>query len=233
MDTNRSPLNVMRTIEAVESAGVACVTIDDQVEPVAFGTPLTGYVGHTTLVDEKLIPLDEYLGRMKAALDARQDKNLVIAGRISALRAGDIPEAIHRIKALEKLGVDAVHLELGLARDVSGYFGGPESAEWTALGRKGMEACHASTRLPFLTGQEVDRYDLEYLGKVGVRIGQAGNTTLRVGIKAMQESLIGWKEGKLTKDQRANVASSQLFGWAVRQDEYNEYYKKYMTPQGS
>ena len=42
--------------------------IDDQIEPVPFGTELKGYVGHTTLVDEKLIPLNEYLGRMKGRL---------------------------------------------------------------------------------------------------------------------------------------------------------------------
>ena len=169
---------------------------------------------------------------MKAALAARQDKSMVIAARCSALRAGDIPEAIRRVKAVEKIGVDAVHLELGLARDVQGYHGGQASEEWTALGRKGIEAVHAETTLPLVTGQEVDRYDIDYLSRNGIRIGQAGNLTLRIGIKAMYEALEGWKEGKLTKEQAPKVASSELFGHSVRVIEYDEMFKQFMTEAG-
>ena len=83
--------------------------------------------------------------------------------------------------------------------------------------------------MPLLTGQEVDRYDLDFLSANGVRIGQAGNLTLRVGIKAMYDCLVAWKEGKLTKDQAPYVASSELFGWSVRVQEYDELFTQFMS----
>ena len=51
---------------------------------------------------------------MKAALSARQDKNLVIAGRTSALAIADVDEAVKRAKAYEAAGVDAVFLAGGV-----------------------------------------------------------------------------------------------------------------------
>jgi 2-methylisocitrate lyase-like PEP mutase family enzyme len=47
---------------------------------------------------------------MKAALSARQDKNLVIAGRTSALKIANLGEAVKRAKVCEAAGVDAIFL---------------------------------------------------------------------------------------------------------------------------
>src|SRR5712675_402009 len=52
---------------------------------------------------------------MKAALSARQDKKLVIAGRTSALAIADLDEAVKRAKAYEAAGVDAVFLAGGVS----------------------------------------------------------------------------------------------------------------------
>ena len=51
---------------------------------------------------------------MKAALSARQDKNLVIAGRTSALAIANLEEALERAKAYEAAGVDAIFLAGGV-----------------------------------------------------------------------------------------------------------------------
>src|ERR1700752_3091109 len=67
-------LNVMRTVEELEAAGLAALTIEDTLLPPAFGS-----VGKNAL-----IPLEEGVGKMKAALAARQDQRLVVIGRTSA-----------------------------------------------------------------------------------------------------------------------------------------------------
>ena len=64
-------LNVRRTVEELETAGVSALTIEDTLLPRPFG----GAAG------EQLIPLEEGVGKMRAALDGRQDPDLVVVGR--------------------------------------------------------------------------------------------------------------------------------------------------------
>src|SRR5580704_2271888 len=68
-------LNVRRTVEELETAGVCALSIEDTVLPRPYGP--SG--------KPSLIPVEEGIGKMKAALAGRQDKRLVIAGRPSAL----------------------------------------------------------------------------------------------------------------------------------------------------
>ena len=69
-------LNVRRTVEELETAGISAMSIEDTVLPRPYGPN-----GKPSLSS-----VEEGVGKMKAALSARQDKNLVIAGRTSALR---------------------------------------------------------------------------------------------------------------------------------------------------
>src|ERR1700735_23547 len=87
-------LNVKRTVEELETAGVAGMTIEDTSLPTSYGA--TGPV---------LIPIAEGVGKMKAALAGRQDKRLVIVGRTSAMAMTGIEDAIARMKAYEAAGV--------------------------------------------------------------------------------------------------------------------------------
>jgi len=64
-------LNVMRTVEELETAGVAALSIEDTELPQPFGA-----VGET-----RLIPVAEGVGKMRAAIEGRRDPNVVIAGR--------------------------------------------------------------------------------------------------------------------------------------------------------
>ena len=90
-------LNVRRTVEELEAAGVAALTIEDTTLPMVFGD------------DGGFISLDEGVGKMKAALSGRTDPNLVVAGRTSSLRLG-LDECIRRVQAYEAAGVDAIFL---------------------------------------------------------------------------------------------------------------------------
>lgn len=90
-------LNVRRTVEELEAAGVAALTIEDTTLPMVFGG------------DGGFISPDEGVGKMKAALSGRTDANLVVAGRTSSLRLG-LDECIRRVTAYEAAGVDAIFL---------------------------------------------------------------------------------------------------------------------------
>src|SRR5204862_6290611 len=70
---------------------------------------------------------------MKAALSARQDKNLVIAGRTSALAITGVDDTIKRAKAYEAAGADAIFLAGGLTVEA-------------------IEAVSAEIRIPLITG---------------------------------------------------------------------------------
>ena len=97
-------LSVRRTVEELEAAGVAALTIEDTLLPMQFG----GEGG--------FISLEEGVGKMKAALSGRTDPNLVVAGRTSSLRLGR-DECIRRVRAYEAAGVDAIFLAGASAKE--------------------------------------------------------------------------------------------------------------------
>jgi len=94
---------VRRTVEELETGGVCALSIEDTVLPRPYGSG-----GKPSLSS-----VEEGIGKMKAALSARQDKNLVIAGRTIALAIANLDEAVRRAKAYEAAGVDAIFLAGG------------------------------------------------------------------------------------------------------------------------
>src|SRR5262245_24463824 len=81
-------LSVKRTVEELETAGVAGMTIEDTALPTGYGAS-----GPT------LIPIAEGVGKMKAALAGRQDKRLVLIGRTSAMAITGVDDTIARLQA--------------------------------------------------------------------------------------------------------------------------------------
>src|SRR5881227_3662243 len=92
-------LNVRRTVQELEAAGAAGLTIEDTLLPQAYGQAKT-----------QLISLEEGIGKMKAALDGRSDPSLVIIGRTGASAVTSVDDAIRRGQAYEAAGVDALFL---------------------------------------------------------------------------------------------------------------------------
>src|SRR5438128_11582387 len=76
-------MNVRRTVQELEAAGAAGLTIEDTLLPQAYGQAKT-----------QLISLDEGVGKMKAALDARSDPSLVIIGRTGAATVTSVDDAV-------------------------------------------------------------------------------------------------------------------------------------------
>ena len=93
--------NVARTVRAYERAGVAGLFIEDQVFPKR--------CGHMS--GKAVVPLEEFLGKIKSALDARQDADLVLMARTDALAVNGIDDAIERAQACVEAGADFLFVE--------------------------------------------------------------------------------------------------------------------------
>ena len=100
-------LNVIRTVKAYERAGVAGLHMEDQQMPKK--------CGHFD--EKKVIPLEEMLGKLKAALDARSDPDFIIIGRTDARTAVGFNEALDRAQAFAEVGVDMVFFESPLSEE--------------------------------------------------------------------------------------------------------------------
>lgn len=95
------PMNVARTVQTLEDAGVAGLHIEDQVNPKR--------CGH--LDGKAVVDANTATKRIKAAVDARRDSNLVIMARTDIRAAEGLPAAIERAKMLVDAGADAIFPE--------------------------------------------------------------------------------------------------------------------------
>jgi 2-methylisocitrate lyase-like PEP mutase family enzyme len=94
-------LGVRRTVQAYEAAGVAALHIEDQVAPKRCGH-LSGH---------QVVPLAEFAGKIRAAVDARRDPDLMIFARTDAISAVGFDEALRRGEAAAKAGADVLFIE--------------------------------------------------------------------------------------------------------------------------
>ena len=193
-------LNVMRTVEELETAGVAGLTIEDTVLPPAFGAE-----------GEGLISVAEMLGKLRAAVAARQDPSLVIIGRTSALRQGGIEEAVRRLRAYEDTGVDAFFV-----------VGARERAE--------VEAIHAATSLPLMLGGSPTSLwsDRPFLNAHGVRIALQGHSPFYAAAQAVYDVLRHFKAGGTPADLKTPVAAGEVLSTALRQADYTGWQDAYL-----
>ena len=94
-------LNVRRTVQMYEAAGVAGLHIEDQITPKRCGH-LSGH---------QVIPRGEFAGKIRAAVDARTDPDLLVIARTDAISAVDFDEALRRGEAALKAGADMLFIE--------------------------------------------------------------------------------------------------------------------------
>jgi 2-methylisocitrate lyase-like PEP mutase family enzyme len=96
-----NPLNVRRTIQEYERAGVAAVHIEDQVWPKK--------CGH--MEGKQVIPMQEMVQKIHAAVDARRDPDFVIIARTDANAVHGFEDALQRGKAYQEAGADLIFIE--------------------------------------------------------------------------------------------------------------------------
>lgn len=192
-------INVMRTVEELETAGVAGLTIEDTVLPTAFGAK-----------GESMISIPEFAGKLRAAVAARQDPSLVVIGRTNGLKLADIADTVERVKAAQDTGVDAIFL-----------VGGTTRAQ--------IEAVHKACRLPLILGGGTPELsDRKWLADHGVRVALQGHQPLYASVKAVYETLKHLRDGGSTGALKDKVASEELLDIALRQKDYKRWQGDYL-----
>src|SRR5215470_15742204 len=192
-------LNARRTVEELETAGVAALTIEDTVLPRQYrerGAP-------------KLISTEEAVGKLRAALAGRQDPGLVIAGRTGAVPVNGVDDAIARCRAYEAAGVDALFV-LGVKT------------------RAQLEPIAGAVKLPLIlggVGSEI--MDLDYLGARGVRICLQGHQPFLAAVKAVHETLHALRGGT-PPGKLAGLPSDELMKRVTREADYTRWTKDYL-----
>lgn len=160
-------LNVMRTIEELEAAGVAGLTVEDTDLPRPFGA-----------AKARPISLKEGVGKVKAALAARSDPVLKVFARTGALAMTGLDDMLERLRAYQDTGCDGVFL--------TGAKSKPE-----------IEAIAKTARVPILLGaigKDID--DTAFLGDHGVRIALMGHQPFMAAVEAIRQTMQAQRDGK-------------------------------------
>ena len=187
-------LSVMRTVEELEAAGVAALTIEDTRLPRGFGTQR-----------DEFISLEEFAGKVRAAVAARSDREMVILGRTGVLPTQGAEALAERVKACEEAGADGV------------FFTGVRSREQVA-------AVHAMTRLPVVLGTTPpELHDREFLAANGVRIALQGHMPFQVAVRALQASYAHLRDGRPPAALSEQAASPDLMKLVLGQERYDAW----------
>lgn len=183
------PLHVMRTIQVLERAGAAGIHIEDQIFPKR---------AHYHKGVEHLIPLDEMIAKVRAAVRARRDPDFVIIGRTDAFRTDGYDEAIKRGIALAEAGADMLMLF-------------PNSDE---------DARRAPTDLAgiplMFVNSEGDRrgrprYTVQELGELGYKVAAFPLSLTNAAVAAVRDSLITLRDtGRFDVDVEERIATRQF-----------------------
>lgn len=187
-------VNLFRTVREFVRVGVAAVQIEDQVIPKK--------CGH---FDGKLlIPFDEAVLKIRAAIEARGDSELVIIARTDAIEVAGFDEAMRRARAYFEAGADALFVEAPRTRD-----------ELAVIGRDlpGIKIANIveGGRTPIIPAAD--------LTAMGFKVAIYANLLLRSSVKAIQQSLThlrkhgdsdGLLDRMITMEERGRVTQKDF-----------------------
>jgi methylisocitrate lyase len=158
------PMNVARTVQTLEDAGVAGLHIEDQVNPKR--------CGH--LDGKQVVDTDTALKRIRAAVDARRDPNLLVMARTDIRAVDGLAAAVDRAKALADAGADAIF---------------PEAMGTLAE----FDAIRAAVDVPILANMtefgKSELFQVEQLAEVGVNLVIFPVSLLRLAMGAAVRGL--------------------------------------------
>jgi len=103
------PAHIHRTIRMTEAAGFDAIEIEDQLLPRRF---------HHHIGVEHLVPAEFMVSKIREAVAARSDPNLIIIGRTNSLRTDDMDDALRRGEAYRKAGADMIFIHSRSAEEV-------------------------------------------------------------------------------------------------------------------
>lgn len=197
-------VNVYRTVQGYERAGVSCIQLEDQVAPKK--------CGHMT--GRQVIPVEEMVGKIHAACDARYDENFRIMIRTDARTVFGIDAAIERALSYEEAGADILFIE------------SPESVEEM---RQIASACHVPTVANMVEFGRSPLYSAEELEQMGYKIVIMPVTSTFIIAKAITEAAESIKRKGSSKHLLNQAISFDAFVDILGLREVKDMERRYMT----
>ena len=192
-------LNVIRTIKELESAGASAVQMEDQVFPKRAGLTL----------GRKVIPTEQMIKKLHAAVDAKKDPDFVIIARTDAQ---PIDEAIKRSNAYYEAGADILFIE-----DI-------HSEEEMLKVNKEVQGPTLSVMVegsgyPFLPAKKLE--------KLGFKMVYYCNSSLFAATKAVSKAMKKLKDSGTTEEMMDEMMQFKEFNELIGFNEFTEIEKKY------
>ena len=178
--------NVVRTVREFDAAGIAAVSIEDNLFPKK-----NSLMGAET--KRELIPVDEQARRFRAAKDAQDSDDFVVIARVESLIAGEgVEMACRRADAYVDAGVDAIliHSRDKTLGEIEGFLGA-----WSGVGKVPLVA--VPTLFPTFTDTE--------LRAKGFNLIILANQPMRAAVKAVEETL-----DTLARERRASAVDPDI-----------------------
>ncbi|AWB93841.1 isocitrate lyase/PEP mutase family protein [Aeromicrobium chenweiae] len=195
-------LNVQRTVRQLERAGAAAIQLEDQVSPKK--------CGH--FAGKGVISQDEMVGKVRAAVDARLDDDLLVIARTDALSTEGLEAACDRAAAYAEAGADVLFVEAPRTREQMDYI------------IRNVPGLHMANMVeggltPLMTRDE--------LGELGFSVALYANAAMRGAVAGMRQVMDHLAEHGDTKD-----AGDLMITWAdrqalVRKPEFDELDRRY------
>lgn len=200
-------INVMRTVWEFEKVGAAGIHIEDQVAPKR--------CGH--VAGKEILPVEEMVGKIRAAVKARTDPDFTIIARTDARSVEGMTKAIERAARYRDAGADMIFPE---ALETEGEFsefaravpGIPLMANMTEFGRT-----------PYLS--------LEEFKRMGYRVVVFPVSTLRIAMKAVEEFLTGLKNSGTQKDFIGRMQTRKELYDLIRYPQFTAWENEFL-PEG-
>ena len=189
-------LNTYHTVRTLERAGADCIQLEDQVSPKR--------CGH--FHGKEVIATDEMVGKIKAAVDARRDPDLLIMARTDACAMHGFDAAVERAQRYSEAGADILFVEAVTHAD-----------EIRALPQ----------RLDMVIGGKTPIFSANELGSLGYGLVLYANAALQGAVAGMQKALTALRDTQRIDESAGLVATFAERQRLVRKPEWDALEKKY------
>lgn len=196
-------LNVRHTVRTLERAGADCIQFEDQVSPKR--------CGHFSGKD--VIPTDEAVSKIKAAVDARRDQDLLIMARTDAAAVHGFEAAVERAQFFAEAGADILFVE----------------AVTTADEIRALPKHLAKPQLiNMVIGGRTPIFNATELGELGFGIVLYANAALQGAVAGIQKALTVLRDEKEVKESSGLVTPFAERQRLVGKPEWDALEKKYV-----
>ena len=196
-------LNVRHTVRVLERAGADCIQFEDQVAPKR--------CGHFS--GKEVISTEEAVSKIKAAVDARQDANLLIMARTDAAATHGFEAAIERAQRFAEAGADILFVEAVTQAD-------EVRALPTRLAQPQL--------MNMVIGGKTPIFNAEQLGEMGYGIVLYANAALQGAVAGMQKALTVLRDEKEVQESSGLVTPFAERQRLVGKPQWDALERKYV-----